>query len=147
MTASLERATNFYQEFMMKKLYAAILLIFLLATSAWAEVNINTASKEELNALPGIGPIKAEAIIKYRQEKGPFKSVDELKNVYGIGDKLFDRLKSEISVGTLEADKAATEAAAAPVPAATKVESKEQAAAAAPEKKEAATPEKQDKKL
>ncbi|CAK8721231.1 hypothetical protein GCAAIG_10835 [Candidatus Electronema halotolerans] len=135
---------------MMKKLYAALLLIFLLATSALAEVNINTASKEELNALPGIGPVKAEAIIKYRQEKGPFKSVDELKNVYGIGDKILDRLKSEISVGSpdaaTESAKAATEAAA-PAATQTKVEAKEQAAApAVSEKKAAAEPEKQDKK-
>ena len=130
---------------MMKKLYAAILLIFLLATSALAEVNINTASKEELNALPGIGPVKAEAIIKYREEKGPFKSVDELKNVYGIGDKILDRLKSEISVSSpdaaTESAKAATEAAA-PAPAATqtKVEAKEQAAAPAASEKQAKKP-------
>jgi competence protein ComEA len=126
---------------MMKKLYAAILLIFLLTTSALAEVNINTASKEELNALPGIGPVKAEAIIKYRQEKGPFKSVDELKNVYGIGDKLFARLKSEISVGSpdvaTESDK--------PAPAATQTKVETEAPAAS-EKKEAAAPEKQAKK-
>lgn len=134
----------------MKKLYAAILLIFFFTVSAWAEVNINTTSKEELNALPGIGPVKAEAIIKYREEKGSFKSVDELKNVYGIGDKILERLKSEISVGSPEAaaepDKAATEAAAAPpAPAAATVETKEQATVPTEaEKKEGAAP--QDKK-
>lgn len=86
----------------MKKVFLAVFLVFLLAAAAFATVNINTASKEELNALPGIGPMKAEAIIKYRQEKGLFKSVDELKNVYGIGDKLFERIKSDITVSLME---------------------------------------------
>jgi competence protein ComEA len=88
------------QENSMKKLCLAILLMFCFVTTAFAEVNLNTASKEELSGLPGIGPVKAESIIKYREEKGPFKSIDELKNVYGIGDKTFARLKSEISVDT-----------------------------------------------
>ncbi len=83
----------------MKKIFLAVLLVFLLATATFAAVNINTATKEELNSLAGIGPIKAEAIIKYRQEKGLFKNVDELKNVYGIGDKLFERIKSDVTVG------------------------------------------------
>ena len=66
--------------------------------SAGGEVNLNTASQEELVALPGIGPAKAKAIIDYR-EQHPFKSVDEVKNVRGIGDHLYDSLKGKITVG------------------------------------------------
>ncbi|MEZ5591122.1 MAG: ComEA family DNA-binding protein [Gammaproteobacteria bacterium] len=50
-------------------------------------VNINTASADELTALPGIGPAKADAIIKYRQDIGPFQTIDDLLNIKGIGEK------------------------------------------------------------
>jgi competence protein ComEA len=91
----------------MKKMCFAVLFVLFMTVAAYAEININTATKDELNSLAGIGPMKAEAIVKYRQEKGPFKSIDELKNVYGIGDKLFDRIKSDVTVGNVDA---ATEA-------------------------------------
>jgi competence protein ComEA len=83
----------------MKPFYLALFFIFFLTTSAAAVVNINTASLEELTSLPGIGQVKADSIVKYRQDKGPFKKVDELQNVYGIGTKILARLKDEITVG------------------------------------------------
>ena len=61
-------------------------------------VDINTATQEELVALPGVGPAKAKAIIEYRNAH-PFKSVDEVKNVRGIGDHMFESLKGKITVG------------------------------------------------
>ena len=61
-------------------------------------VNINTASKEELVALPGIGESRAAAIIAYREEKGSFTSIEEVKNVAGIGDGIFNRIKDLITV-------------------------------------------------
>ncbi len=69
------------------------------ATPALSAVNINTASKDELVALPGIGPAKAQSILDYRKANGPFKSVDDLKGVKGIGAKRLERLRPEISVG------------------------------------------------
>lgn len=65
---------------------------------ALAAVNLNTASMEELVALPGIGPAKAQAIIDYRKAHGPFKSVEELKDVKGIGAKRFEKLKPDLAV-------------------------------------------------
>lgn len=91
----------------MKSFYLTLFFIFFLTTSAAAVVNINTASLEELKDLPGIGPVKAESIIKYRKEKGLFKKVEELKNVYGIGDKIVARIKDEITVGEDSAPAAA----------------------------------------
>ena len=61
-------------------------------------VNINSASENELTTLPGIGPSKAAAIIAYREENGQFQTVDDLKNVSGIGDKTFERLQPLIAV-------------------------------------------------
>ena len=66
---------------------------------AFAAVNINTAGVEELKALPGIGPSKAAAIVAYRDQHGKFKSVDELKQVKGIGEGIYQKLKEEAVVG------------------------------------------------
>ena len=66
---------------------------------AFGAVNINTATMDELVALPGIGPAKAQAILDYRKAHGPFKSVEELKDVKGIGAKRFEKLKGELTVG------------------------------------------------
>ena len=64
---------------------------------AFGAVNLNTATKKELMTLDGIGDKKAEEIIKYR-EKTPFKKPEDLKNIKGIGDKLFDKIKNNIEV-------------------------------------------------
>ncbi|MBQ2901362.1 MAG: helix-hairpin-helix domain-containing protein [Agathobacter sp.] len=62
------------------------------------KVNINTASKEELMTLPGIGEAKALAIISYRQENGAFSSIEELKQVEGIKDGVFSKMKDDIEI-------------------------------------------------
>lgn len=62
------------------------------------KININTADSETLQELPNIGPTKAQAIIEYRNQNGSFKSIDEIKNVKGIGDKTFEQLKDLISI-------------------------------------------------
>ena len=63
-----------------------------------SKVNINTADETELSTLPGVGPSKAQAIISYRDENGSFQTIEDLKNVSGIGDKTFEKLKEFISV-------------------------------------------------
>lgn len=61
-------------------------------------VDVNAATAEELAALPGIGPAKAEAIVEYRA-KQRFSTVEELMQVQGVGPKLFEQLKGYITVG------------------------------------------------
>lgn len=67
-------------------------------TDGPAVVNINRATAEELDALPGIGPAKARAIIEYRETYGPFETLEELMEVKGIGPKTFERLKDRIGL-------------------------------------------------
>ena len=61
-------------------------------------INLNTASQEELEDLPGIGPAMAGRIIEYRQANSGFRNVEEVKLVKGIGDKLFEKMKDKISI-------------------------------------------------
>jgi len=61
-------------------------------------VNINTAVKQELMALPKIGPITAERIIRFRDDFGPFQSIDDLAKIKGIGPKTLERLKTRIII-------------------------------------------------
>ena len=60
-------------------------------------VNINTADAERLKSLPGIGPALSQRIIEYREQNGAFKTVDEIKNVRGIGEKRFADIKDKIT--------------------------------------------------
>lgn len=61
-------------------------------------ININKASEEELQSLNGIGESLAQSIVKYREENGNFKDIEELKNVPGIGDSKFENIKENIKV-------------------------------------------------
>lgn len=61
-------------------------------------ININTATLEELQKINGVGEIKARSIIEYREKNGGFKSIDEMKNIDGIGDKTFEKMKDGITV-------------------------------------------------
>ena len=62
------------------------------------KVSINTATKEELMTLPGIGESKAKDIISYREKNGPFKTIEDLKKVSGIGDSIFAKIKENITI-------------------------------------------------
>ena len=77
------------------------------ALPSQSAVNLNTASRDELVTVPGIGPAKAQAIVEHRKSHGPFKSVDDLKQVKGFRDKLVERLRPELTVATAPAKGAA----------------------------------------
>jgi competence protein ComEA len=62
------------------------------------KVNINTAPSELLQTLPGIGPARAQGIIEYRQQHGPFKRIEDIQNVSGIGTSIFNQIKDKIVV-------------------------------------------------
>lgn len=65
---------------------------------AFVAVNLNTATASDLDGIKGIGPSKAKAIIDYRSKNGSFKSVEDLKNVKGFGEKSIAKLKGELTV-------------------------------------------------
>ncbi|PKO48313.1 MAG: competence protein ComEA [Betaproteobacteria bacterium HGW-Betaproteobacteria-4] len=65
---------------------------------ALAQVNINNATREQLDGLKGIGPVRAQAILDYRRKNGPFKSVDDLQNVPGIGPATVKELRRDVIV-------------------------------------------------
>jgi competence protein ComEA len=66
-------------------------------------VNINTASAADFEALPGIGPKLAARIVDYRQKNGPFKKIEDLMNVQGLGEKNFLKLKPQLTLGSPKA--------------------------------------------
>jgi competence protein ComEA len=82
----------------MKKIIITFVTFLGLSFSAFAAVNINTASEAELETLSGIGPAKAKAIVEYRKKQGGFKSIDELENVEGIGSKTLNTLRKDLSL-------------------------------------------------
>ena len=99
---------------MFRTLLSVITLAGLLATSVAAAqqapkadtpakpaamVNLNTATAAELEQLPGVGAKTAALIVEYRQKKGPFKKIEELMNVQGIGEKSFLKLRAQLTVG------------------------------------------------
>jgi competence protein ComEA len=83
---------------MFKTILRSIVLVLFLFISAFAAINLNTADKAALESISGIGPAKAEAIIKYRDEHGSFKTVDELLNIKGIGPKMLDNIKEQVEI-------------------------------------------------
>lgn len=102
---------------------AVFVLLALFATSAHAQtparakaetsapkpsltVNVNTATAAEFEQLPGIGAKVAARIVDYRTKKGPFKKIEELMNVQGIGEKSFLKLRPQLTVGGAAASSA-----------------------------------------
>jgi competence protein ComEA len=92
----------------MKKLLLLLSLSLLSFNIFATPVNINKADAKEIaSALKGIGPAKAEAIVKYRKKNGPFKSVDDLKNVKGIGEKIISNIAADTGLSPSKGKKTA----------------------------------------
>src|SRR5260370_21772277 len=114
----------------MKKLYNvpripvfASLIFSLLAAKSFAKkkppakpVNINTATSEELQLVPGIGPATAEKILQMRKSYGAFKSVDDLLAIRGLGPKRLEKMRKYLTVGKPAATKPAALPSATPPP-------------------------------
>ena len=95
----------------MKRLLLAFVLWFATSGAAFAVVNINTATKEELTTLKGVGDKRAQEIIDYRKKNGNFKSIDDLEKVPGIGPGLMKQIRSDVTVtGKTSTDKPGTKA-------------------------------------
>jgi competence protein ComEA len=92
----------------MKSFLLALLMWFAISGVAIAAVNINTATKEELTTLKGIGDKRAQDIIDYRTKNGPFKTIDDLEKVPGIGPGTMKQIRSQLSTtGKTTVDKPA----------------------------------------
>lgn len=100
---------------------------------AWAKVNVNTATAEELDTLYGIGETRAQAIIDYRRQNGPFKSLRDLKKVPGLHENVIEGLKGKVSFSGPSRIEAADSAA-------TKASDKKAAPEKAPRAEGAASP-------
>ncbi len=83
---------------MQKILILMVAMLFFTVNIAMAAMNINTASKEDLASLSGIGEKKAEAIIDYRKAHGDFKNSEDLMKVKGIGPKIYQAILKEVTL-------------------------------------------------
>lgn len=94
----------------MKKFLLSLFVSLAFPGFACAAVDLNAATKEELETVKGIGPVKAEAVVAHRKYNGPFKKVDDLKETKGFGDKSVDKMRHEVTVDSAAkpAEKTAT---------------------------------------
>lgn len=92
----------------MKSLFLIFALLFACSNSIFAAVNLNTATQSQLEGIKGIGPVKAKAIVDYRKKNGEFKSVDDLQNVPGFGEKTLANVRGNVSVSASASTKKST---------------------------------------
>lgn len=83
---------------MNKLVWSLMGICSIMALPAFGAVDINTATQSELEAVKGLGPAKAKAIIAYRSQHGAFRSVEDLDKVKGFGKATVDKLRDELSV-------------------------------------------------
>jgi competence protein ComEA len=94
---------NFKQKSIIQKSIVALavgIMVFFVS-SAWAVdmvVNINTATVKELIRVPGIGKVTAKRIVAYREKNGPFKQIEDIQKIKGIGSKKFAKIKDLITL-------------------------------------------------
>jgi len=82
----------------MKRILGFLAALLAYAGLAFGAVNINSATQEQLETLNGVGPVKAKAIIDYRNKNGRFKTLEDIKKVDGIGDATFDKIRGDIQL-------------------------------------------------
>jgi competence protein ComEA len=82
----------------------AMVVGFAISVGAVGQININTASKEELMLLEGVGSTYAQNIIEHREANGPFESPENIMDVKGIGEATYEKNKERITVDTQETD-------------------------------------------
>ena len=87
---------------LIKQIIALTTTFLVFFSTSFAQVNINTANEQELQTLKGISEITAKSIVEYREKNGQFKSVDDLKNVDGFGEKTVNKLRDQIIVNADE---------------------------------------------
>ncbi|HNQ04467.1 MAG TPA: helix-hairpin-helix domain-containing protein [Thiobacillaceae bacterium] len=87
----------------MHKAIAGLLCGLLFSWSAWAALDLNKATRSELESVKGIGPAKAKIILEHRDKNGPFKSLDDLMQVKGFGKASVEKLKGQVTVGEVAA--------------------------------------------
>ncbi|RPI51800.1 MAG: helix-hairpin-helix domain-containing protein [Acidobacteria bacterium] len=75
------------------------------AASTAETINLNSATAAQIASLPGIGLKTAELVVQYRQKNGPFKKIEEIMNVRGIGEKSFLRIKDRLTVAAAKVEK------------------------------------------
>lgn len=80
----------------------AVMVGFVMTVGAAEMVNINSASKEELMQLEGVGSVTADKIIEYREANGPFTAPEDIMNVKGVGSSTYEKNKDRITVGEAE---------------------------------------------
>ena len=128
----------------MKRILGFLAALLAYAGLAFGAVNINSATQEQLETLNGVGPVKAKAIIDYRNKNGRFKTLEDIKKVDGIGDATFDKIRGDIQLtGTTVVPKESAKPADKPVTAkeaaATTKEKAKEATATTKEKAKEAT--------
>ncbi len=99
MTRAIRKVTSFSLVVLMLALAAGLVLAQNQSASTTKKININTASVSELQTLPRIGPKVAQRIVDYRTQNGPFKKIEDIMKVRGIGEKVFNQIKDLITVG------------------------------------------------
>lgn len=84
---------------MLRKLFVVLFASFALISNVFAVVDLNSATQQQLEAVKGIGPTKAKAIVEYRSKNGAFKTVEDIMKVPGIKQGVYNKIKPEVSVG------------------------------------------------